>query len=111
MLCKCQTTNSTFISYPTHCRFDLSCKAPDVLYEEVVEIDERVMLSEFFDEDKSEEEIELLERTSQTIQSGGQYSSDWPKAGVGKRFAGVTGEKASFVREACADGSVATSLT
>ena len=76
-------------------RCDLTCKAPDVLYEEVVEIDERVMLSEYYDEDKSDEEIDMLERTSPTIQSGGQYSFDWPKAGIGKRIAGVTGEKVS----------------
>mmetsp|Transcript_13895 Transcript_13895/g.25374 ORF Transcript_13895/g.25374 Transcript_13895/m.25374 type:complete len:1378 (-) Transcript_13895:162-4295(-) len=77
--------------------FDLTCKAPEVLYEEVVEIDERVMLSEFFDENKSEEEIELLEQKSQLVQSSDSqdhwYSSNWPDAGVGKRIAGVTGEK------------------
>ena len=82
--------------------FDLTCKAPDVLYEAVVEVDERVMLAEFFDENKSEVEIEALERTTTssttTSQSssevcGTQYSSsDWPKAGIGKRIAGVTGE-------------------
>lgn len=83
--------------------FDLACKAPDVLYEEVVEIDERVMLSEFFDEGKSDEEIESLERMPQTIQSGGQYSSDWPKAGVGRRIVGVTGEKIIPIRVPDAD--------
>lgn len=83
--------------------FDLTCKAPDVLYEAVVEVDERVMLAEFFDENKSEVEIEALEQTSTTTSTttsqsiskvcGSQYySSDWPKAGIGKRIAGVTGE-------------------
>jgi hypothetical protein len=105
------SSNSSFDIHifivPTHCRFDLACKAPDVLYEEVVEVDERVMLSEFFDEGKSDGEIESLERTLQTIQGGGQYSSDWPKAGVGRRIAGVTGEKVSFVVDLrCADERV-----
>jgi len=52
------------------------------------------MLSEFFDENKSIEEIELLEQ--QTIQNDewiGTYSPNWPQAGVGKRIKGVTGEK------------------
>lgn len=79
------------------CRFDLTCKAPEVLYEEVVEVDERVMLSEFFDENKSKEEIETLERQSTQQQQSdewkGQYSPNWPAAGVGKRIKGITGEK------------------
>ena len=79
--------------------FDLTCKAPEVLYEGVVEVDERVMLSEFFDENKSEEEIELLELKSQPEHRGESpyYTSDWPDAGVGKRIAGVTGEKVSLL--------------
>jgi hypothetical protein len=56
-----------------------------------------LLAAEFFDEGISDKEIESLERMPQTIQSGGQYSSDWPKAGVGRRIAGVTGEKVSFV--------------
>ena len=44
--------------------FDLTCKAPKVLYEEVVEVDERVMLAEFFDEGKSQATIDLLETQS-----------------------------------------------
>ena len=44
--------------------FDLTCKAPKVLYEEVVEVDERVMLAEFFDEGKSQATIESLETQS-----------------------------------------------
>mmetsp|Transcript_27479 Transcript_27479/g.49977 ORF Transcript_27479/g.49977 Transcript_27479/m.49977 type:complete len:391 (+) Transcript_27479:108-1280(+) len=52
------------------------------------------MLSEFFDENKSEEEIELLEQKSQNNDhSSSSSSSTWPEAGVGKRIAGVTGEK------------------
>ena len=79
-----------------YCRFDLTCKAPEVLYEEVVEIDERVMLSEFFDENKSKEEIDVLEkRNTQSNQWNGKYSPNWPEAGVGKRIKGVTGEKVS----------------
>jgi len=76
--------------------FDLSCKAPEVLYEEVVEVDERVMLSDFFDENKSEEEIKSFEQKSQPLQSDDsnyQYSPNWPDAGVGKRITGITGEK------------------
>ncbi|KAL7541994.1 hypothetical protein ACHAXR_011416, partial [Thalassiosira sp. AJA248-18] len=86
--------------------FDLTCKAPEVLYEEVVEVDERVMLSEFFDENKSEEEIKLLEDKPQ-LQHGNNskdyYSSDWPDAGVGKRVTGITGEKVIPLRTPDAD--------
>ena len=86
-------STSTIVPRRVNNRFDLTCKAPDVLYEEVIEIDERVMLAEFYDENKSNEEIGVLEHMSQTIQGGGQYySSDWPKAGIGKRITGVTGE-------------------
>lgn len=80
------------------CSFDLTCKAPEVLYEEVVEVDERVMLAEFFDENKSAEEIALLEQKAQEPRSSvskSQYSPDWPDAGVGKRVTGITGEKVS----------------
>ncbi|KAL9190728.1 hypothetical protein ACHAXT_000434 [Thalassiosira profunda] len=77
--------------------FDLTCKAPEVLYETVVEVDERVMLANFFDENKSEEEIARLEQTSQPVPKEEskkcQYSFDWPEAGVGKRITGITGEK------------------
>lgn len=84
------------IYYFWYCRFDLSCKAPEVLYEEVVEIDERVMLAEFFDENKSKEEIDALEnRPIKNNQWIGKYSPNWPEAGVGKRIKGVTGEKVS----------------
>jgi 5-oxoprolinase (ATP-hydrolysing) len=80
--------------------FDLTCKAPKVLYEEVVEVDERVMLAEFFDEGKSQATIELLETQSpvgadvqQNVSNNRYYNSNWPHAGVGKRITGVTGEK------------------
>jgi len=78
--------------------FDLTCKAPKVLYEEVVEVDERVMLAEFFDEGKSQATIDLLETQSleedvQQNVSSRYYTSKWPKAGVGKRIRGITGEK------------------
>ena len=78
--------------------FDLTCKAPKVLYEEVVEVDERVMLAEFFDEDKSDATIESSETPSldkhvQQNASNRYYNSNWPEAGVGKRIIGVTGEK------------------
>lgn len=75
-------------------RFDLACKSPEVLYEEVIEVDERVMLAEFYDENRSDEEIELLEQKSQLIQT---VSPNYPKAGVGKRIKGVTGEKVGSV--------------
>jgi len=86
--------------------FDLTCKAPEVLYEEVVEVDERVMLSDFFDENKSDEEIALLEQQQQSqpennddghkdtdSNNSNYYSSHWPDAGIGLRITGVTGEK------------------
>ncbi|KAL7550747.1 hypothetical protein ACHAWF_013965, partial [Thalassiosira exigua] len=77
--------------------FDLTCKAPEVLYEEVIEVDERVMLAEFFDENKSDKEISQLELKPQLQKSRTQsdylHLSDWPEAGVGKRITGVTGEK------------------
>jgi len=67
--------------------FDLTCKAPEVLYKEVVEVDERVMLAEFFDENKNASEIQEMENAIST--SGGD---DWPKAGYGKRIKSLTGE-------------------
>lgn len=70
-----------------HRRFDLTCKAPEVLYKEVVEVDERVMLAEFFDENKNASEIQEMENAIST--SGGD---DWPKAGHGKRIKSLTGE-------------------
>eukprot|EP00986_Skeletonema_menzelii_P019472 scaffold28123_cov171-Skeletonema_menzelii.AAC.2 len=78
--------------------FDLTCKAPKVLYEEVVEVDERVMLAEFFDEGKSQATIELLEtqpsaEDEQQNASSRYCTSSWSKAGVGKRIKGVTGEQ------------------
>ena len=61
-----------------------------------MEIDERVMLAEFFDENKSKEEIDALEkRPIKSNQWIGKYSPNWPVAGVGKRIKGVTGEKVS----------------
>jgi len=84
--------------------FDLTCKAPEVLYEEVVEVDERVMLSDFFDENKSEGEIAVLEQNSQSLQtSETKYSFNWPEAGVGKRITGITGEKVITLRTPDAD--------
>ncbi len=62
----------------------------------MIEVDERVMLAEFFDENKSDEEIEVLEQKSQVIysaKSDDEYSSSYPRAGVGKRIKGITGEK------------------
>ncbi len=60
----------------------------------MVEVDERVMLAEFFDENRSDEEIELLE---QRVEAMGQCTSNYPKAGIGKRIKGITGEKVSLV--------------
>lgn len=80
--------------------FDLTCTSPEVLYEEVVEVEERVMLSEFYDEGRSDEEIAKLEQTEQHAQqefpecaSKTNVTNCWPEAGVGKRITGVTGEK------------------
>ena len=54
------------------------------------------MLSDFFDENKSEGEIAVLEQNSQSLQtSETKYSFNWPEAGVGKRITGITGEKVS----------------
>ncbi len=55
----------------------------------MVEIDKRVMLSDFFDEGKSEEEIASLEKKSQPEPTG----NGWPEAGIRERIAGVTGKK------------------
>ena len=69
------------------------------MYDEVVEVDERVMLAEFFDENRSDEEIELLEHS---VEATGQCTSNYPKAGMGKRIKGITGEKVSLVADAVA---------
>ena len=108
-----QLTTNLQVTYPISVdRFDLACKAPDVLYEEVIEVDERVMLAEFFDENRSVEEIELLEQQSEPIhnlESACQYTSNYPKAGIGKRIKGITGEKVIPIRTPDAD-AVRTSL-
>ena len=82
--------------------FDLTCAAPKVLYEQVVEIDERVMLAEFFDEGKSQETIDALETKQPSLNednvSKRYYNCNWPEAGVGRRITGVTGEKVIPVR-------------
>ena len=98
------TTHHIYYTSSVH-SFDLTCKAPDVLYEEVIEVDERVMLAEFFDENRSDEEIELLEQKPQSthrVESIGPYSSNYPEAGVGERIKGITGEKVGLVVNAIA---------
>jgi len=63
--------------------FDLTCAMPGLLYEDVKEVDERVMLAHFFDEDKTSVEDYC---DSQTDMLGA------PKAGYGPRTQGLTGE-------------------
>lgn len=75
--------------------FDLTCKSPGLLYERVVEIDERVMLSSFYDEGKSEEELAMAATASSDSDGGGAY----PSAGVGARYQGVTGERVIVLRK------------
>jgi len=64
--------------------FDLTCATPELLYEQVQEVDERVMLANFFDENKSADEL------APYITS----SNDNPQAqaGRGPRIEGVTKE-------------------
>jgi hypothetical protein len=67
--------------------FDLTCFAPELLYESVKEVDERVMLAKYFDEQIQDDEImdSFQEPTVDVMGS--------PKAGYGKRVEGITGEK------------------
>jgi 5-oxoprolinase (ATP-hydrolysing) len=65
--------------------FDLTCAMPGLLYEDVKEVDERVMLAEFFDQGKSGEEIEhYLELIL--------MKNGIPQLGYGPRIQGISGE-------------------
>jgi 5-oxoprolinase (ATP-hydrolysing) len=59
--------------------FDLTCGGLGVLYEDVVEVDERVMLAEFYE--------------GQTTGDDETITSKWPKAGQGEHHTGITGEE------------------
>lgn len=69
--------------------FDLSCQMPSLLYEDVVEVDERVMLAHYFDEQHG---------LHSTMNDNNAYSDSkfdhlgHPKAGYGHRYQGLTGE-------------------
>jgi 5-oxoprolinase (ATP-hydrolysing) len=60
--------------------FDLTCGGLGVLYEEVVEVEERVMLAEFCNGDNTEED-------------GDVTNARWPRAGKGPHHVGITGEE------------------
>lgn len=64
--------------------FDLTCAMPGLLYEDVKEVDERVMLSEFFDE-TIDGNIEEYKNSNMDVLGS-------PMAGYGSRIKGVTGE-------------------
>ncbi len=64
--------------------FDLTCAMPGLLYEDVKEIDERVMLAEFFDEN--------IDGNIDEYNRGCADSLGSPRAGYGSRIKGVTGE-------------------
>mmetsp|Transcript_26139 Transcript_26139/g.30832 ORF Transcript_26139/g.30832 Transcript_26139/m.30832 type:complete len:200 (+) Transcript_26139:487-1086(+) len=77
--------------------FDLTCAAPGLLYEDVKEVDERVMLATFLDQeeddindstrtDTNEEENEECQALHQ------QKDNGIPTAGLGPRISGITGE-------------------
>jgi len=68
--------------------FDLSCFSPSLLYSAVEEVEERVMLAEFWDEQYTKEEIESM--SSSTTDSSDR--SD-PQVGIGQRKIGITGEQ------------------
>jgi 5-oxoprolinase (ATP-hydrolysing) len=88
--------------------FDLACLAPGLLYGEVVEVDERIMLANFMeDEDAMEvdEKKEVEEPPSKKTKlssedasssepklSSEDSSSSEPKAGIGPRHTGTTSE-------------------
>jgi 5-oxoprolinase (ATP-hydrolysing) len=63
--------------------FDLTCKQESLLYQAVAEVDERVMLAEFWDEQKEHGNQGEL---TPILQDG------IPKAGCGPRHKGITGE-------------------
>jgi N-methylhydantoinase A/acetone carboxylase, beta subunit len=67
--------------------FDLTCYAPELLYESVKEVDERVMLANFFDEQIQDDKIMTIFEEAAVDVLGS------PKAGYGRRVEGITGEK------------------
>ena len=64
--------------------FDLTCAMPGLLYEAVKEVDERVMLAEFFDDH--------LEKNAGEYKDAAVDDFGSPKAGYGPRKEGLTGE-------------------
>eukprot|EP00956_Cyclotella_meneghiniana_P022660 scaffold43116_cov41-Cyclotella_meneghiniana.AAC.1 len=59
--------------------FDLTCGGLGVLYEDVVEVDERVMLAEFYEGNSHDD--------------GEVSNTKWPQAGKGPHHIGITGEE------------------
>ena len=82
--------------------FDLSCAKPGLLYEDVAEVEERVMLAGYCDEGRSADEIAALENEEgQVMDADGEREGgdgQPPKAGVGPRITGITGEKVIVLR-------------
>lgn len=65
--------------------FDLTCAMPGLLYQDVKEIDERVMLAEFFDQDKNDAEIKNYLEPA--------MKDGIPQLGYGPRIHGISGER------------------
>mmetsp|Transcript_6660 Transcript_6660/g.9775 ORF Transcript_6660/g.9775 Transcript_6660/m.9775 type:complete len:1388 (-) Transcript_6660:186-4349(-) len=72
--------------------FDLTCRSPGLLYEEVVEVDERVMLAEFFDEAVGNSGTGHSDSDASKYLERKQDHLGGPKAGYGPRLKGITGE-------------------
>lgn len=66
--------------------FDLTCAMPELLYEDVKEVDERVMLADFFDRGKTKEDIAAYSNHI-ALNDGGL-----PQVGYGPRIQGISGE-------------------
>ncbi len=66
--------------------FDLSCAQPSLLYESVVEVDERIMLADFWEKDHTHGDSREQEQEQKNDPLGGA------RAGFGPRHVGITGE-------------------
>lgn len=77
--------------------FDLSCATPSLLYEEVLEVDERVMLAEFFDDDDLKK-TNNNESSSSYLEGAPDINGSY-KVGYGRRVQGVTGEEMIVLKE------------
>lgn len=79
--------------------FDLTCAAPGLLYEDVKEVEERVMLATFLDESQEEGDgnnstpTDTEEDTKEADELEAlRKDNDFPTAGIGPRITGITGE-------------------